>query len=232
MAYIRTAVRQNGTLVGGVVNLTVNPRIASTFDSPSQAVVFDLASTGVQVGTYNLVGVDAFGRVVSGSTVAYLTANQSITISGDAAGSGTTAISLTLANTGVVAGTYTKLNVDSKGRVIAGTTLVAADIPNLDAAKITTGTLSISTTGSAASLTTARTIAVAGDITGSAAFDGSANATISATLANSGVTPGTYSNATVVVDGKGRVTAAATGDGGSGGGGGSETFNPFLLMGA
>ncbi len=48
---------------------------------------------------------------------------------------------LTLANVGS-AGTYTKVTVDSKGRVTSGTTLSASDIPNLDASKITTGTIS------------------------------------------------------------------------------------------
>lgn len=66
----------------------------------------------------------------------YLTTNQSITVSGDATGSGTTAVTLTLANTGVVAGTYAKVTVDSKGRVTTGTDLIAADIPVLTSSKI------------------------------------------------------------------------------------------------
>ena len=70
----------------------------------------------------------------------YLTANQNITFTGDATGSGTTAVSLTLANSGVTAGTYPKVTVDAKGRVTVGSALAAADIPNLDAAKVTTGT--------------------------------------------------------------------------------------------
>lgn len=65
----------------------------------------------------------------------YLTGNQSITISGDASGSGTTAITLTLVNVGT-AGTYTKVTTDAKGRVTSGTTLSATDIPALTAAKI------------------------------------------------------------------------------------------------
>jgi hypothetical protein len=67
----------------------------------------------------------------------YLTANQNITISGDATGSGSTAIVLTLANTGISAGTYTKFTVNSKGLATAGTTLADTDIPSLTAAKIT-----------------------------------------------------------------------------------------------
>lgn len=57
-------------------------------------------------------------------TSSYLTGNQNITVSGDASGSGTTSISLTLGNTGVTAGTYNDssvavrpFTVDAKGRI-------------------------------------------------------------------------------------------------------------------
>jgi phage-related tail fiber protein len=53
-------------------------------------------------------------------------------------------------------------------------------------------------------LQTARAIAIDGDMTGTANFDGSANISITGTLANSGVTAGTYRS--VTVDAKGRVT--------------------------
>lgn len=59
--------------------------------------------------------------------------------------------------------------------------------------------------GKATKLATARKISIAGDATGSADFDGSADKTINLTLANSGVAAGTYS--AVAVDAKGRVTA-------------------------
>jgi len=49
------------------------------------------------------------------------------------------------------------------------------------------GTLNQDTTGSAATLTTARAIAVAGAVTGTANFDGSAGISISTTLANNAV---------------------------------------------
>ena len=65
----------------------------------------------------------------------YITANQTITVSGDATGSGTTSIALTLAAVGT-AGTYTKVTTDSKGRVTSGTTLSQGDLPS--------GTLNIS----------------------------------------------------------------------------------------
>lgn len=69
-------------------------------------------------------------------------------------------------------------------------------------------------TGSAAScdkLATARAIAISGAGTGSAMFDGSANATINLTLSNSGVSAGVYGSSTfipvVTVNSKGLVTS-------------------------
>lgn len=59
--------------------------------------------------------------------------------------------------------------------------------------------------GKATKLATARKISVTGDATGNTDFDGSADKTITLTLANSGVVAGTYS--AVAVDAKGRVTA-------------------------
>ena len=61
--------------------------------------------------------------------------------------------------------------------------------------------------GKANKLTTARTIAVAGDVTGQASFDGSGNISITATYKNSGVVAGTYR--AVTVDAKGNVTAGS-----------------------
>lgn len=68
-------------------------------------------------------------------TNSYITGNQLITVSGDVSGTGTTAISLTLANTGVSAGTYntattiTPFTVDAKGRITnAGSALTISPL--------------------------------------------------------------------------------------------------------
>lgn len=59
---------------------------------------------------------------------------------------------------------------------------------------------------SAEKLSTARTLSISGAGTGSVSFDGSADATIALTLANSGVTAGSYNK--VTVNAKGLVTSA------------------------
>lgn len=146
------------------------------------------------------------GTVSSAELADRLATARTIAVSGDGSfstsfdGSANVNATFTLANSGVVAGTYPKVQVDAKGRVIAGSALLASDVP----------TLNQNTTGNAATATklaTARTIGVSGDATGSGSFDGSANLSFAVTLANSGVTAGTYPK--VTVDAKGRVTAGA-----------------------
>lgn len=116
----------------------------------------------------------------------------------------------------------------------AGGTVVQVGFGNLTSAMVTTAlgftpynstnpggyiTASGSITGSSGSCTgnaatatrwaTGRTIALTGDVAGtSAAFDGSAALSFATTLANSGVTAGTYTK--VTVDAKGRVTTGAS----------------------
>lgn len=89
------------------------------------------ASTQLSSDNSTKIATTAFVKAQS-----YITGNQTITFTGDATGSGTTSVTLTLANSGITAGTYTKVTVDAKGRATSGTTLSATDIPTLTAAKI------------------------------------------------------------------------------------------------
>ena len=63
----------------------------------------------------------------------------------------------------------------------------------------------------------ARQIAVAGAVTGSAAFDGSANITINTTAQTVPGVAGTYTSADITVDNDGRITAVQSGTGGEDG---------------
>lgn len=93
--------------------------------------------------------------------------------------------------------TATVQTIDGTGNVTIPITAVPATL--------LTGTAAINTIGSAAKLTTPRTIAASGDATWATTFDGSANVTSALTLAATGVAAGTYDQ--VTVDAKGRVTA-------------------------
>lgn len=86
----------------------------------------DLNAIAALAGTTGLLRKTA-ADTWSLDTNSYLTGNQTITVSGDASGSGATAISLTLASVGT-AGTYTKVTTDAKGRVTSGGSLASSDV--------------------------------------------------------------------------------------------------------
>lgn len=105
----QTVVLTNGTNIsvsGTYPNFTINSTALSlpSLGSPNQ-----------------LLRVNSGGSSAEWFTPSFLTANQNITLSGDVTGSGSTAITTTLSNSGVTAGTYRAgVTVDVKGRVTDG----------------------------------------------------------------------------------------------------------------
>jgi hypothetical protein len=106
--------------------LTSNQAITISGDGSATGTTslsLTLAATGVVAGTYNNITVNSKGLATGGSNIAYLTANQNITVTGDITGTGTTAINATLANSGATAGTYGSgtsavvITNDAKGRI-------------------------------------------------------------------------------------------------------------------
>jgi len=114
----------------------------------------------------------------------------------------------------IIGGSYYTNIIDTAATANTASKLVLRDGSGNFAAGTITAALSGNAT-TATALATARTIAITGDITyNSGSFDGSANVTSAATLANSGVTAATYGSTTAIpvlaIDAKGRVTSAST----------------------
>jgi phage-related tail fiber protein len=107
------------------------PAFTGDVGAPAGTGQLYLSATGVVAGTYNSVTVDVKGRVLSGTnisidvsnaanlTVGTLNKQRLPAFTGDVVspiGTG----NLTLTNTGVSAGTYNSVTVDTKGRVLSG----------------------------------------------------------------------------------------------------------------
>jgi hypothetical protein len=108
----------------------------------------------------------------------YISANQSITLSGDISGVGTTAITTTLATiTQASTGSFVKITLDTKGRVTGNTSVLSSDITttlgytpynstNPSGYTNNVGTVtSVSGSGTAFGLTLSGTITTSGNIT-------------------------------------------------------------------
>lgn len=116
----------------------LSPVLASSY-----TLTFPVSSGSAgQVLTTNGFGVLSWSDPNAGSVLSVTGTAGEVSVTGSASSP-----VVGLADNGVTSGTYTKLTVDSKGRVSSGTSLAAADIPNLDTSKLTTGTLPFSRGG-------------------------------------------------------------------------------------
>jgi len=125
----------------GIVTAGTNPTTLSGYGiTDAQPLDADLTAIGAISATSGLLRKTA-ANTWSLDTSTYLTTNETITLSGDISGSGTSSISTTLANTAVGPGSYgtatnvATFTVDSKGRLTnASNTPIA-----IDASAVTSG---------------------------------------------------------------------------------------------
>ena len=212
----------DGIAAGATANQTDAYLLARANHTGTQSytTITGLGTLATQSGTF------------SGTSSGTNTGDQTITLTGDVTGSGTGSFAATLANSGVVAGTYTSVTVDAKGRVTAGGThtVTKSDVGlgnvdnTADASKpVSTAQAAADAAVQAYAIQRANHTGTqaASTITGLAtvATSGSASdlgtGTLSASrLPSTTVTAGSYGSAssvaTFTVDAAGRLTAAGS----------------------
>ena len=182
----------SGTITFGTTSIN--------FSQISSAQIYsggtDITLSGTTFNLDSTISADTTGNAATASALA---SAVTVSLSGDVSGSATftnagdtATITATVADdshnhvTGNIDG-LSEYIADTVGAMVtsnteSGITVTYQDTDNtLD---FTVGTLNQDTTGSAATLTTARTISLAGDVSGSTTFDGSANVSITATVAD------------------------------------------------
>jgi hypothetical protein len=116
--------------------------IASTYAGQSTIVTLGTVTTGTWSAT--TIAANRGGTGISSYTAGnYINAASASTLQQRTPAQVLSDIGAVAANAAITGGTATKITYDAKGLVTAGTTLIASDIPSLDADKITTGTFDI-----------------------------------------------------------------------------------------
>jgi hypothetical protein len=153
---VTSAMILDGTIVNGDISASAGIVDTKLATISTAGKVSNSATTAASANTASaIVARDASGNFTAGTITAALTGNAStattagnltssktFAITGDVTASQSSDLSsgvsmaATLANSGVTAGTYTKITVDAKGRATVGATLSASDVPTLTASKI------------------------------------------------------------------------------------------------
>lgn len=123
-----SAAADSGLTVSGTGALSITNTLTG---ATANGITFD--GNGLITGTTGLAASDL--PKATPSAIGGVSTPASGGLEVDSAGA------LSISNSGVVAGTHAKVTVNARGIVTAGLNLVAADIPDLSATKITSGTL-------------------------------------------------------------------------------------------
>lgn len=160
---------------------------ATDFDSSSEIVAgaYSFVTDG---NTYENNGftVTTTGTITPGTTPFNFTISTGAGTINAGTGLSKVANTIAIANTAVTPGTYQSVTVNAQGQVTAGTnptTLAGYGIT--DAADVNHNHTSIN--GSAATLTTPRSITITGDASGTTSFDGSSDVSIAVTMTGGNV---------------------------------------------
>jgi hypothetical protein len=209
----------------GTTTQTITLPVTSTLQT---GWTFHICNNSTGNLTVNSSGANLVITVIPGATVMVTCIGTALTTAADweagytdfstitGTGANVMATSPTLVTPNIGVATGTSFNsitaLSSTTPVVAGTAAIgtATTVARADHVHPAQTTIT-GNAGTATTLATGRTIGMTGDVTWtSPTFNGSANVTAAATLANSGVTAGTYMSPKVTVDAKGRITSAAT----------------------